>query len=106
MSAFDSDEDDPGKLVPLDSAEIPGDPHRTTRYRWWKDGVRRNGKTVKLQTLAVGGRRHTTRAWIVDFIAECNGGVNALQQTSTAAANQRRRQTSAALKALAGMGIE
>lgn len=93
------------ELVPLVTAKIPGDPHRTTRFRWGKDGVRRGETSITLKTVSVGGRRFTTLAWIDDFIAECSGVTAPSAGTPTARANQRRRQIGSAMKALADMGV-
>jgi hypothetical protein len=43
--------------------ELPGRPHISTLHRWRQRGV----SGVKLQTCVVGGRRYTTREWLLEF---------------------------------------
>jgi len=43
---------------------LPGQPHLSTLWRWYRRGVR----GVRLETVVVGGRRFTSRAAIERFI--------------------------------------
>lgn len=49
--------------------KIPGRPHITTLYRWYKHGL----KGVKLETVLVGGRRYTSAEAVKRFVARLNG---------------------------------
>lgn len=49
---------------------FPGRPHVTTLRRWSAVGiVGPTGCRVRLQTIRVGGRSFTTRAWADEFLA-------------------------------------
>lgn len=68
--------DDPdSELIALNDASqlLPNRPHRATIWRWALQGIRHRGETIKLATIAVGGRRYTTKANIDRFLAACNG---------------------------------
>lgn len=54
-------------LIPLSKAgeELPGGRHLSTVNRWWRRGVR----SVRLETVMVGGKRYTTREALHRFFA-------------------------------------
>jgi len=52
------------RLLSQSAREIPGRPHISTVFRWWRHGV----KGVKLETVLVGGRRFTSAEAIQRFI--------------------------------------
>jgi hypothetical protein len=51
-------------LLSAAAAYIPGRPHSSTLFRWWRDGSR----GIKLESLLVGGRRYTSVEAIERFI--------------------------------------
>lgn len=95
---------DENDYIPLNDASqfIPGRPHRTTVWRWALRGIKRGGKTVKLNTTAVGVRRYTTHADIDRFLLACNG-VAELPKLPESESFQRRAE--AAGKLLESMGV-
>jgi len=90
--------------IPINGASqfIPGRPHRATVWRWALRGIQRCGETVKLNTVAVGGRRFTTRADIELFLSACNGGTNA---TPPVVNESFQRRAEAAARVLESMGV-
>ena len=92
------------EFVPLNDAGkyIPGRPHRATLWRWYLKGVRRHGEMVKLNTVAAGGRRFTTRADIERFLSACNNNDEAPQPVVS---ETFRRRAEAAAQMLATMGV-
>jgi len=44
-----------------------GNPHRSTVWRWARNGVQTPGGVVRLRTGKQGRRTVTTRAWISEF---------------------------------------
>lgn len=68
-------DDSESEFIPINEASqfIPGRPHRATVWRWALKGIRRNAATVKLNTIAVGGRRFTSKEFIAAFLLACNG---------------------------------
>lgn len=78
---------------------LPGRPHVSTLHRWRLRGVR----GVRLQTCLVGGRRYTTREWLVEFINATSG---ASPLSAEGAKNDRREAAiRAAEKELDDAGI-
>jgi len=73
------------RLLTKASADIPGNPHVSTIFRWALRGIR----GVKLETAVVGGRKYTSIEAIDRFIARLSG-VDAAQTPSVA--QQRQRQ--------------
>lgn len=73
---------DERQYIPLNDSSrfILGRPHRATVWRWALRGIKRGGKTVKLNTTAVGARRYTTLADIDRFLLACNGSPELPQQ--------------------------
>lgn len=92
------------QYFPLNDAGqfIPGRPHRATVWRWALRGIKRGGRTVKLNTVAVGARRYTTHADIERFLMECNGSLE-LPPQPVSGSFQRRAE--AAGKLLESMGL-
>lgn len=88
--------------IPLDQApaQVPGRPHRATVWRWSLQGLIRHGEIIRLRTIAAGGRRFTTAAWISDFLGRCNG-----EAASSVSAGRRQRQAASAMDSLAAMGV-
>ncbi len=85
---IDPNEDD--QFIPLEQVHlhIPGRPHRATIWRWLSRGLKRRGETIKLRSVAIGGRRFVHPDWITDFLAACNG------ETTTAARQSATRRKS------------
>ena len=89
--------------IPLNEAGkfIPGRrPHRATLWRWSLKGICCNGEIVKLGTVAIGGRRFTTKARIAEFLRACNS------DASQPVANESfQRRAEAAARVLESMGV-
>ena len=98
---IDKDETD---YIPMNDASqfIPGRPHRATVWRWCLKGVRRHGEMVRLKTVAVGGRRYTTRADIESFLTACNVRSEA---PPPVVSDSFRRRAEAAGEMLNAMGV-
>lgn len=47
--------------------------HRDTVYDWIKDGIEKPFGRVRLKARRVGGNWLTTRQWVEDFLAACEG---------------------------------
>lgn len=79
---------------------IPGRgcPHVSTLHRWRLKGVR----GVKLETVLVGGTRYTSDEAIARFVAAQNADESPAPSISP---SQRQRQSEAARKELAKIGI-
>jgi hypothetical protein len=95
-------DDNENEYIPINVASqfIPGRPHRATIWRWCLKGIRRNGATVKLSTVAVGGRRFTTKEFIAAFLRACNG------DAPMAVVNDSfQRRAEAAGRTLEAMGV-
>ena len=88
--------------IPLNDASkfIPGRPHRATVWRWCLRGIQRRGSTVKLSTVAVGGRRFTTKESIAAFLRACNGDA-----PKPVASDSFQRRAEAAGRTLEAMGV-
>ena len=72
-------------------------------HRWRLNGVTgANGQKIKLETIKVSGLRYTSRQAIRRFIVAQNATGEPAPQISP---SQRRRQSEAARKALAEIGI-
>ena len=57
------------KVVPLNRARIPGNPHTATRWRWCLSGLKGG---VKLESIKIGGVRYTSQEAVGRFIARLN----------------------------------
>ena len=57
-------------LVTLVKANIPGDPHVATRWRWANKGVGR--PRVRLESVRIGGVRYTSVEAVNRFIQRLN----------------------------------
>lgn len=87
--------------MPLSRASdyIPGNPHVATLWRWVAKGV----SGIKLSVVRVGGRTMVTPDAIETFLAALNAADE--PQSPEITPSQRRRQSEAARKALAEIGI-
>ena len=87
--------------MPLSRASdfIPGNPHVATLWRWVSKGVR----GVKLSVVRVGGRTMVTPDSIETFLNRLNAADE--PQSPSITAGQRRRQSEAARRELAEIGI-
>lgn len=90
------------EFIPINGASqfIPGRPHRATVWRWCLKGILRNGTAVKLETVAVGGRRFTTKEFIAAFLRACNGDA-----PTPVVSDSFQRRAEAAGRVLESMGV-
>ena len=94
MIDFATEEPIPITLAP---SHIPGRPALSTIWRWLQVGVR--GR--KLESGMIGGRRWTSRQAIQRFLASDD----AQEQPVSVSLSQRRKQSTAASKALRDRGL-
>jgi hypothetical protein len=66
------------------SAEVPGRPHTSTVVRWARHGVR----GVKLESVAIGGRRFTSAEAVARFLSR----LNERGSISSTSLSQKRQQ--------------
>jgi hypothetical protein len=88
------------ELVPIDQAGhlYPVPAHRATVFRHKQTGIKRGDRRVKLRTLRVGGRCFTTKAWVLEFLAELNR--DETPPATQAIVSPRQQQARAAMAAL------
>ncbi|MDB5390219.1 MAG: hypothetical protein JWM11_5865, partial [Planctomycetaceae bacterium] len=80
--------------------EFPGRPICIqTLHRWRLHGVR----GAKIETCLIGGLRYTSKEAIARFVAAQNGGDRS--EVGTLTKSQRQRQSEAARRELAEMGV-
>lgn len=88
------------ELVPLTKVRFPGSPHAVTLWRWKSRGVNRNGRRVKLKTVACGARVFCCQKWADEFIRECNADDPATEPATDFA--RRAAEENRALAAILG----
>jgi len=88
------------RLVPLTRVKFPGSPHAVTLWRWKSRGVNRDGRRVRLKTVAVGGRVFCCQKWADEFIRECNADNPTAEPVTDFA--KRAREENRALAAILG----
>ena len=60
------------EMVPVNKADIPGNPAPNTRWRWIKKGLpARDGHRITLACWYVGSRPYTTNAAVREFLERC-----------------------------------
>jgi hypothetical protein len=86
--------------VPSEAAKIiPGRPHASTVWRWYRHGVR----GVRLETIVVGGRRFTSHEAVQRFIARTTAARDG--QPARAACERRQQAIAKAEAELAAAGL-
>jgi hypothetical protein len=72
---------------------LPGNPHSSTVWRWWRHGVTRRGKKVRLKVQFVGGRviiwGHDLLAFLEDPSQETVAPMSSAQSDAAAQAAMR-----------------
>ena len=79
----------------------PGRPHAGTVYRWHSRGV----SGIKLQTIRIGGRRYTNRAWLEEFFEAVTRASDASVNPHDKLADKREAEIRAAEDDLSAAGF-
>ncbi|MEI8374425.1 MAG: DUF1580 domain-containing protein [Planctomycetota bacterium] len=91
------------KLLSLTQASqsLPGRPHVSTLWRWYKRGVR----GVRLETIVIAGRRYTSLAALEDFAAASTSAANGLAAGPMPTPRQRQAAIARVERELAEGGL-
>ncbi len=89
-------------MVPLMEAKIPGNPCKATRFRWVLKGV--GEPAIILESVVIGQQRWTSQEAVARWIAKTTAS-KATVSTVEASGPSRKKQTDAARRELAELGV-